>query len=274
MINLQNQSTDSKQIIKTDNEQLHEILQSLRAKSKGRRKPAVLESDELGMTCPICKNKGFILTAEGAVPCKCYPERRARAQLIRAGVDVEEFAKLTLASFPKDTPEARKMYDMAVRYINHRKPGQSIAYTGKSGTMKTSICISICQELARRGEEYTYFQYRAEIQNLKSIMYTEQYSERIKYFIKCPNLFIDDFLKFAEAKKPFRSNKSEIQGQDLQICFDIINGRYLNKKSTIFSSEYSFSRVMQEIDEALGSRLLQMCEGYGMSCAGENRRLN
>lgn len=271
MINLQNPSTDSK----TDNDQLREILQSLKAKSRNLRRQAQADilPDELGMTCPICKNKGFILTEKGAIPCKCYPERRARAQLISAGVDVDEFARLTLANFPQDTPEARKMYSMAVRYINHRKPGQSIAYTGRSGTMKTSICISVCQELARRGEEYTYFQYRAEVQKLKSIMYTEQYSKRIKHLIKCPNLFIDDFLKFAEAKKPFGGGKSEIQGQDLQICFDIINGRYLNKKSTIFSSEYSFSWIMKEIDEALGSRLLQMCEGYGMHCTGENRRL-
>ena len=93
----------------------------------------------------------------------------------------------------------------------------------------------------------------------------EAYQELMYKWTNCPILYIDDFLKFA-------TNKDGIQTQDLQIMFDIINSRYINKKITIFSSELTVKEI-SNVDEALGSRIYAMIEPYGLKCDGKNRRL-
>lgn len=82
----------------------------------------------------------------------------------------------------------------------------------------------------------------------------------------CRLLYMDDLLKFA------RDTHGNILSQELQIIYDIINTRYINKAITVFSSEYTVSEIC-EIDSALGSRIYEMVNPYGMKCEGKNRRI-
>lgn len=237
-------------------------------------------------TCTLCQDKGYVNvfakdTSEliGVKPCKCRTQKLVHKHLATSGVDIVNYKHMQLANFPEDTEEARKMKQLACRFIKNHKQGEGIAYTGKSGTMKTTICIAICQELTRCfGESHRYFSYRTEIQKLKNLMYKQstEFANAMQELYTCENLYIDDLFKFAETKRYTTSDgnyKIEIQNQDLQIIFDIVNNRMLNKLTTIFSSEYSITEINNYIDEALGSRILKMCRNYGMKCSGENRRL-
>ncbi len=84
-------------------------------------------------------------------------------------------------------------------------------------------------------------------------------------WIDAEALLIDDLFKFSVSKD------GSIQQQDLQIMFDIINNRYLNRRITIFSSEYTVAEI-KDVDAALGSRIFSMIHPYGMKCEGANRR--
>ena len=59
---------------------------------------------------------------------------------------------------------------------------------------------------------------------------------------------------------------------ELQVVFDLVNARYLNHVTTIFSSEYSLQDITN-VDEAIGSRIYEMTYPYIIQVNGENQRL-
>ena len=56
--------------------------------------------------------------------------------------------------------------------------------------------------------------------------------------------------------------KAKITDSDINIMFELINNRYFNNLPIIVSSEFSVLRLM-DVDEALGSRLIEMSKGKG-----------
>lgn len=220
--------------------------------------------------CEKCKDAGFTIHTnedgyEYAVECECHIKKTTEQQLKNSGITYNEYASKSLDTFLPDTDMAKKMKQTAIDFIAD-KNATGCGFFGKSGTGKTHICIAICQELTRqRRMLHRYFSYRSEIQKLKASCYNlETYDELMYKWTNCSILYIDDFLKFA-------ANKEGIQNQDLQIMFDIINARLINKKITIFSSEMTVGEI-KGIDEALGSRIYAIVNPYGIKCDGENRR--
>lgn len=230
------------------------------------------ENDTVEVTykCQKCKDEGFTFAVvdgyEQAKECECQIPIRVERYLRSSGVDYEEYSAKTLNSFKTDNDMATQMKDYAIRFLAdpHAK---GIGYFGKSGIGKTHICIAICQELTKkRLIPHLYFSYRSEIQRLKAEFYHEEaYAALMNRWINCRVLYIDDLFKFSTGRD------GQIQSQDLQIMFDLINSRYLNKSMTIFSSEYSVNDI-KRIDEALGSRIFSMIHPYGVKCEGDNRR--
>ncbi|WP_432748676.1 ATP-binding protein [Pectinatus frisingensis] len=239
-----------------------------------KRAGKVKTTGDTQYTCKKCKDTGWLTVLEpdgmfSKKPCKCLAKMRVESRLKKSGIIPEDYERFSLATFQTDTDEHINMKGLAIKYLQTRKPNQGIAYTGSSGTGKTHICIAICQALTKQyGEEHYYFSYRSEIQKIKAAMYDEsgQYSRLIQHWTRVNNLYIDDFFKFAEGRD------GKIQPQDLQIMFDIINTRYINRKATIFSSEKTISEITA-IDEALGSRIKSIVGDYGMACRGVNMRL-
>ena len=138
---------------------------------------------------------------------------------------------------------------------------------------KTHICIAACQELTRRfGEPHFYFSYRAEITNLvkASRSYSADYDVAMKKWKTCQNLYIDDLFKFSGRVE--NGKLVDIDRDELKVVFDLINARYLNHLTTIFSSEYSVGNLAR-IDEALGSRIYEMVNPYALRVEGQNQRL-
>ena len=54
---------------------------------------------------------------------------------------------------------------------------------------------------------------------------------------------------------------------DINIMFEIINYRYLNSKAIIISSELTQDRLL-DFDEAVGSRIIEMCKNRISEVAG------
>ena len=230
--------------------------------------------------CPICKDKEWVWNevAQAMIPCKCRAERIMERRLQRAGISTEEYQKRNLDSFPTDREEAAAMKDLAIVFLANHKQGEGIIYTGKSGTMKTSILMAICLELTYKyGQEHKYFSYRDEMPVLKWLMFNkaDEYQQRIKELINCDNLFIDDLFKSKKSAADTKAGNAaiDVSATDLQIMFQLVNGRYMNRKTTLFSSEYKLSQIITDVDEATGTRIYEMCRKYNMTCKDVNRRL-
>ncbi|MBQ3423200.1 MAG: DNA replication protein, partial [Romboutsia sp.] len=65
--------------------------------------------------------------------------------------------------------------------------------------------------------------------------------------------------------------KGSVTPSDINIMFEIINYRYLNKKPMIISTEKYLDDLLS-IDEALGSRIIEMCGTHNLELRG--RHLN
>jgi DNA replication protein DnaC len=84
-------------------------------------------------------------------------------------------------------------------------------------------------------------------------------------------LYIDDLFKCG---KNFGDEIQKPSGGDINIAFEIINGRVAQKKKTIISSESTLLELF-DIDEAIAGRIKQMCGEYCISISrgdGKNYR--
>lgn len=233
-----------------------------------------------GIQCDRCSNTGWVLVKNGDHESmghcpKCWEQRQVVSRLKKSGVSAEDYARYTLEAFDGNrSPAAKLMKDMATRYLqDHVKGGPGFGVFGKSGMGKTHICIAVCQELTRRfGEPHFYFSYRAEIPNLvkASRSYSDDYDVAMKKWKTCQNLYIDDLFKFSGRVE--NGKLVAIDRDELKVVFDLINARYLNHLTTLFSSEYSVGNLAR-IDEALGSRIYEMVNPYALRVEGQNQRL-
>lgn len=82
---------------------------------------------------------------------------------------------------------------------------------------------------------------------LNVLMDNEYYTKKIPRFKNAKVLFVYDLFK------------GSFSGSDVNIMFEIINHRYFNGMPVIVSCEKSVEELLK-IDEAIGSRLVEMCK--------------
>lgn len=108
-----------------------------------------------------------------------------------------------------------------------------------------------------------YMQYREVIIQLKQNMIDEfYYQKEISRYKNATVLLIDNLFK------------GKVNESDINIMFEIINYRYLKRVPIIVSSELTSNKLLY-FDEAIGSRILEMCQDRTIEFTGEklNHRL-
>ena len=223
---------------------IDEVLQKERDRYNARKLP---QTDVID--CERCGNKGMYMVEENGynvlAKCNCYSIRESDLNKNRSALAMVQ-DKFTFDKW-KITDEVSKIvYDTALDYVNNYD-GESWFYVGgQVGSGKSHICSAIIFKLMEQSHVGSYHRWHEIIKELKAIMNTKEYNERMHYYKTTNLLYIDDFLK----------NASE---SDMNIAFEIIQGRVDRSKSTIISSE----KFLQEItDEAISSRIKQMCGKY------------
>ena len=92
--------------------------------------------------------------------------------------------------------------------------------------------------------------YREVITKIKQNMLDEEYYQKtISKYQSCELLLIDDLFK------------GKITESDINIIFEILNYRYLNHLPIIISTEFIIDELLN-FDEAVGSRIYEMCKSY------------
>lgn len=143
---------------------------------------------------------------------------------------------------------------MAIDYVKNfeeieKQRNNSIGFLGNCGAGKTHLSIAIANNLMTKNIAVLYMPYREAITKIKqAITDEEEYNNEISKYKKAKVLLIDDFAK------------GKITESDINIMFEIINYRYLNAKPIILSSELIQNRLL-DFDEAVGSRIIEMCKG-------------
>lgn len=215
--------------------------------------------------CNRCKDVTYILINDEALPCSCKEIRQAKRILDESGIS-EEFSKKTFDNFDYSiSMQTMNSYTIARSYVrdfdkikNSRK--NSVIFMGSVGGGKTHLSLAIANELMKKGVGVVYMGYRDCIIRFKqNIMDASAYESMMSRYKNCKVLLIDDLFK------------GSITSSDLNVIFEIVNHRYFNNFPMIISSEKRREELIK-IDEAIGSRILEMCGDYSVELKGS--RLN
>ena len=220
--------------------------------------------------CEKCKDSGFVLVMknghEVAVRCDCYEKNMSLLRLKNSGIS-EEFQKKGFKEFEcNGVAVLQEAKEKAIQYyqnffMNETSRQNSIIFCGQPGSGKTHLGMAICNNLLNVCQVgVTYMAYRNAITRIKqTIMDKESYYAELNPYCNARLLYIDDLFK----GKPTDA--------DLNIIYELVNFRYMNNKPMVISTE-KLQEELVSLDEAIGSRILEMCRGYMVKLEG--RELN
>jgi DNA replication protein DnaC len=205
--------------------------------------------------CELCKDTEWIINTEtnSAKPCKCQEAKRYKRILENCGIS-EAFLKKNFSNYTPKNAAQREAKETAQAYAKNfetirNERNNSIAFLKQVGSGKTHLSIAICNTLMEQGTGVRYMQYREVITRLKQNMTDEAYYQNEMHKYKeCPVLLIDDLYKVKTTES------------DINLVYEIINHRYLKGMPIILSCEYDMDKLL-EFDEAIGSRIAEMCKG-------------
>ena len=210
--------------------------------------------------CTKCNDIGFVVSVdengrEFACRCDCYEMQRTRELLQQSGIS-EEFCGKSFDNFDTGNiqqldnakSKARQYVTDFMRFEHEKR--NSILFSGQVGAGKTHLGMAVCNELlTRHMVGVVYMSYRNVITEIKqTVMDKENYYAAIGRFCNARLLYIDDLLKG-------RSTEA-----DLNILYELVNYRYMHNKPMVISTEKT-PEALIGFDEAVGSRILEMCRG-------------
>lgn len=223
--------------------------------------------------CRKCQDTGYVYVSDegqGMVaPCSCFEIRKAKDMMRRSGI-TGEFQSKNFDNFEtKGDDRLQNAKSKSEQYAkkfaaSERDRRNSIMFCGQVGAGKTHLGTAICGQLMASGVAVIYMAYRNAITKLKqTITDEENYERELSQYISARVLYIDDFLK------------GRLTEADVNIMYEIVNARYMQSRPIILSTEKSPNDLLV-FDEAIGSRLIEMCRGNIIELQGKelNHRLS
>lgn len=215
-------------------------------------------------SCYVCNDSTWILDKTGKIVdrCKCYEIRRVKEQWQHSGLNIDDLDKSFKTYEPwnevtKSLKSSATNYYLRFHNISDNKQN-SIAMLGQPGAGKTHLTLALANNFIKKDKmKVVYMPYRDTITSIKQNMIDEsKYKNIISKYQLAEVLLIDDLYK------------GKITESDINIMFEIINYRYSNKLPIIVSSEHSVNTILA-IDEAIGSRIIEMCKDFIIEIKGK-----
>ncbi len=245
------------------------ILGELKNSSQEDKEPKKYE-------CDICKDEEWIYIKDEfglystARPCKCREAKLYKKIIESCGI-TESFLQKNFDNYMITNKQTEAAYNMAKDYANtfsliKDTKNNSIALVGQVGSGKTHLTIAIANELMKENIGVRYMQYREDIPRIKRVATDEEeYTKEINKYKNATVLLIDDLYKSAIGKSQYGEYLNDA---DKRIIFEIINYRYFKGSPIIISSECSMKQII-ELDEGIGTRILEMCKGHIVEMVGK-----
>lgn len=191
---------------------------------------------------------------ERARDCECAAKLNAM-RLVRASGLNEEDTKLKISDYKVENDAQKRCVSIVADFMRVSKgirfdTSNSMLLSGKPGKGKTMLAIVTMNHLLNQGDKVLYVSYRDKIMEIKQrVLDREYYQSEMQKLKDIEVLIIDDLFK------------GKITEADINIVMELINYRYQKRKAIVVSTEKTIDELT-DIDEALGSRIVQMCKGH------------
>lgn len=170
--------------------------------------------------------------------------------------------QMTFETFNLDgrSEEIKEMRQVALEYLASYPDGWMVLL-GNSGCGKTHLSMAVMSCMLSRDVQCLYFQHVDGMKELKGMLRRDDDSinKRINQMQRVPLLVWDDLWKRKQGVEPTPF--------EFETVYDVLNYRWLNLLPTIISSERSPAQLV-EIDEAIGSRIIERGRGHLYTIAG------
>jgi len=179
-------------------------------------------------------------------------QRRIQYLFDRAAIP-PRFADRSLSTFEAKLPGQQKALEVARNYAAtfDESAGTSLIFCGGVGSGKTHLAVGIARELIERQRMAIFMSVMGAIRTVKD---TYRRGSDVSETEAIENLIKPDLLILDEVGVQFGSDTEKL------ILFEIINGRYENRRSTILISNLAMDRL----GDYLGERVIdRMREGGG-----------
>lgn len=208
-----------------------------------------------------------------AQQCDCVQQLRMQ-RILKASQITDDFRKLGFKNFILEGKEQiiKDAFECALEYFKEfetirSRRKNSIALLGQPGAGKTHLLTAIANNLMKKKDvPVLYFPYVEGFNDLKDDF--EKLEEKLEYMKNIDVLFIDDLFKPTGRERKPRATEWQIEQM-----YAVINYRYLNYKPILVSSELTVDELA-DVDEALGTRIFEMCSDYTVVIKGDRKILN
>lgn len=205
--------------------------------------------------------------------CSCIKQKSIQ-NLLQSSEITEEFRKHEFNTFVTEGKDQviKDAFQCAQEYIldfSDIRKGRtnSIALLGQPGSGKTHLLTAIANYLmVNKQVSVLYFPYVEGFDDLKDDF--EILEEKMNRMKKTDVLFIDDLFKPVGRSRRPRATEWQVEKM-----YALINYRYLNHLPILISSELTVDEL-EAVDEAIGTRIYEMCKHYTVLIQGEKKRLN
>lgn len=236
--------------------------------------------------CSKCKDQvGYIVIEDGVEywkQCECI-ERRKVQRLMKSSAITEGFQRLGFSNFRTEEKDEVIVdaYQCALSYYNSFKSIEemkqerknSIALLGQPGAGKTHLLTAIANNLIQKKHLHViYFPFVEGFNDLKDDF--DQLEEKLTRMKSADVLFIDDLFKPVSVNDKYGRRKvPKATEWQIEQMYAVINHRYLNHLPILISSELDIDEMVA-VDEALATRILEMCKDYLVVIHGDPMKLN
>lgn len=229
-----------------------------------------------GINCEKCGNKGLICMMDidyngfpstRYIKCSCQ-EARINMRRIKASGLEDELERCTFENFQTSEPFQKYMLSKAQDFLADTDSSW-LYFGGQVGCGKTHLCTAVCGVLLKeRHIPVKYMLWKEESTRLKALVNSEDYAEEVNKYKTVPVLYIDDLFKKQRSSEKF----SPPTDADINLAFEIINARYIDKsKITIVSCEWLLDDLLA-FDEATASRIYERAKKHWVEISRDEKR--